>query len=112
MSYSRQSCWRSALWLRTKLSTILSCVGIQYRCDVAELTINIGLLATTTANPEPLNALASLYSATSATRLATDKPYVDPTILRYYVVLHDVRNGDLDEYVRLTRGYYRDLMAL
>ena len=74
--------------------------------------IDIGLLATTTANPEPLNALASLYSATSATRLAVDKPYVDPTILRYYVVLHDVRNGDLDEYVRLTQGYYRDLTAL
>ena len=54
-------------------------------------------MAVSTAHPEPLNALASLYAATSPTELYKDQPYMDPNVLRYYVVVHDVRNGDLAE---------------
>lgn len=57
----------------------------------------VGLMAVSTAHPEPLNALASLYAATSPTELYKDQPYMDPNVLRYYVVVHDVRNGDLSE---------------
>lgn len=60
------------------------------------------MLAVSASHPEPFNALAALYAATSPTELYKDRPYADPHILRYYVVVHDMQNGDLEECGSLT----------
>lgn len=56
-----------------------------------------GMLAVSTANPEPLNAFAELYEATSPDKLFADKPWVDPNVLRYYVLVHDATVGPAEE---------------
>lgn len=56
-----------------------------------------GIIAVSTANPEPLNAFAALYEATSPDTLFKDKPWMDPTVLRYYVVIHDLSTGPAEE---------------
>ena len=57
------------------------------------------LYATSASHPEPLNALASLYESTSPARLSTaDRhAFVDPNILRYYVVIHDARKSKIED---------------
>lgn len=56
-----------------------------------------GILAVSTSNPEPLNAFAELYDATSPEKLFADRPWVDPNVLRYYVLVHDSTLGPAEE---------------
>lgn len=51
------------------------------------------LLVTSAQHPEPMNALADLYASTSPAAVEARYPYMDPNVLRYYVVLHDVRSS-------------------
>ncbi|PWN20691.1 hypothetical protein BCV69DRAFT_312642 [Microstroma glucosiphilum] len=53
------------------------------------------LLAVSSQSPDPLNALASLYAATQAQNCDAfgGRPYMDPNVLRYYVLIHDCAKG-------------------
>lgn len=58
------------------------------------------LLAVSSQSPDPLNALASLYAATQAQSCDAfgGRPYVDPNVLRYYVLIHDcAQGGDVEQ---------------
>lgn len=59
----------------------------------------LGLITVSTTNPEPLNAFAALYEATMPEKLFATRPWVDPGVLRYYVLVHDLTTGPVDEYV-------------
>ena len=63
------------------------------------------LLVVSAQSSDPMNAFASLFEASQAhaCRVFTHRPYVDPLILRYYVILHDVSKSgsDLTESVAL-----------
>ena len=50
-----------------------------------------------TAHPEPLNAFADLYERTTPDKLFPGKPYMDGNILRFYVLVHDLRQGSPQE---------------
>lgn len=53
------------------------------------------LIVTTAKHPEPLNAVADLYASTSPAALEAERPYTEPNVLRYYVVLHDVQSDSV-----------------
>lgn len=58
------------------------------------------ILAVSNRSPDPMNAFASLYAATQpeACEAFTSRPYVDPNVLRYYVLVHDSSQGtDIEE---------------
>lgn len=58
------------------------------------------LLAVSTRSPDPLNAFSSLFSGTQPQNcdLFQHSPFIDPNVLRYYVLLHDEsQNADLEE---------------
>lgn len=57
----------------------------------------LGMLAVSTSNPEPLNAFAELYDRTSPEKLYHDKPHMDPHVLRFYVLVHDLSAGPAEE---------------
>jgi hypothetical protein len=73
------------------------CTSCRETCENSKESFAAGLLVTSTSHPEPLNALSDLYASTSTPAFMSDRPYVDPNALRYYVVLHDVRNGNMIE---------------
>ncbi|CEH13767.1 Protein with predicted involvement in meiosis (GSG1) [Ceraceosorus bombacis] len=56
------------------------------------------ILAVSSASPDPMNAFAALFEASNpqASRAYTDRPYMDSTLLRYYVLIHDVRTSGSD----------------
>lgn len=60
------------------------------------------ILAISSQSPDPLNALASLHEASTTSPAFSQRPYMDPNVLRYYVLLHDVgKSGeDLTELVQ------------
>jgi hypothetical protein len=58
-------------------------------------TIIPGVLAVSSMHSEPLNAFASLYAASSREQLFKEYPWIDPNVLKYYVIVHDVNRGDL-----------------
>jgi len=49
-----------------------------------------------TANPDPLNTILRLYQP-QAPPANMNKPYIDPNILKYIVLLHDGSTGRIDE---------------
>ncbi|CAO1623963.1 unnamed protein product [Sympodiomycopsis kandeliae] len=58
------------------------------------------LLTVSTRSADPLNAFSSLFSATQTQNcdVFQNSPFVDPNILRYYVLLHDESQGaDIEE---------------
>ena len=77
-----------------------------------------GIIAVSTSSPEPLNAFAALYDETSPERLFRDKPWVDPGVLRYYVLVHDLSTGSAEEWqplledVRRAYGVHCGFLAL
>lgn len=55
-------------------------------------------MAISSSNRDPLNTMAQLYDRVNSSKLFSSRPYMDPTVLRYFVVVHDVGSGpDLDE---------------
>ncbi|PWN44882.1 hypothetical protein IE81DRAFT_320856 [Ceraceosorus guamensis] len=56
------------------------------------------ILAVSSASPDPMNAFAALFEASNphASRAYTDRPYMDSTLLRYYVLIHDVKTSGSD----------------
>lgn len=61
--------------------------------------INQDIIAVSTNNPDPLNAFAQYYEATSKENLFQVN-YADPDVLRYYVLVHDLKeNPKLEECV-------------
>ena len=45
-----------------------------------------------------MNAMAALYDRLNQSKFYGQRPFVDPTVLRYFVVVHDVAGGpDLEE---------------
>lgn len=62
------------------------------------------ILAVSTLSPDPLNAFAQLYASTQAQNCDVfgARPYVDPNILRYYVLIHDAsQGGEISESITL-----------
>ncbi|GAA98075.1 hypothetical protein E5Q_04757 [Mixia osmundae IAM 14324] len=51
-------------------------------------------LCVSASEPSPLESLARLYAATSRETLFADKKYIDPSMFRYYVILHDNLHDD------------------
>ncbi|KAN0065887.1 hypothetical protein ACQY0O_001018 [Thecaphora frezii] len=54
------------------------------------------LLAVSSASPDPMNDFAQLYETVSSSSAFEAHPYLDPNILRYYLLLHDVRTSGPD----------------
>ncbi|PWN52637.1 hypothetical protein IE53DRAFT_384894 [Violaceomyces palustris] len=54
------------------------------------------LLAVSSRSPDPMNDFARLYEASQSASVFENHPYVDPHILRYYVVIHDVNKSGPD----------------
>jgi hypothetical protein len=45
-----------------------------------------------------MNAMAALYDRVNQSKFYSQRPFVDPTVLRYFVVVHDVAGGpDIEE---------------
>lgn len=55
-----------------------------------------GVVVISSANLDPLNTLLKLYQQ-NAPPPALNKPYIDPNILKYYLILHDGSSGKMDE---------------
>lgn len=65
------------------------------RIDLASV-----VLAISSSNRDPLNAMAHLYDRSNSSKLHSSRPYMDPTVLRFFVVMHDNTEGtDLEECV-------------
>ena len=54
------------------------------------------LLAVSSASPDPMNEFARIYEVLSSSRSHEAHPYMHPTVLTYYVLLHDVRTSGED----------------
>jgi hypothetical protein len=67
----------------------------------------LGIIAVSTSNPEPLNAFAALYEATSPENLFAQAPWVDRNVLRYYVLVHDLSTGPSEDYASLLEDLRR-----
>lgn len=50
------------------------------------------ILAVSSSSPDPMNAFAHLYEASQAHACSvfSQRPYVDPLVFRYYMLIHDV----------------------
>jgi hypothetical protein len=47
-----------------------------------------------------MNAMARLYERSNSNKLHASRPYMDPTVLRFFLVVHDNAEGtDLEEWV-------------
>lgn len=66
-----------------------------------------GIIAVSTSNPEPLNAFAALYEATSPERLFSQQTWIDRNVLRYYVLIHDLSTGPAEEHTSLLEDLRR-----
>jgi len=53
------------------------------------------ILAVSTRHPEPIDALLGLYNTTNNAPIPR---YIDAGFLRYYVLIHDEDNDDIDKY--------------
>lgn len=93
---------------------------LSHTAALPDVSSSTGLLVTSASHPEPLNAIADLYAATSPTTLGKERPYMDPNILRYYVVLHDVQSDtvsrkdslDLLDQIRKAYGVHCALLDI
>jgi trafficking protein particle complex subunit 8 len=56
------------------------------------------VLAVSSRHPEPIDALLALYNTTNNAPLPR---YIDAGFLRYYVLIHDDDNDDIDKYISL-----------
>lgn len=54
------------------------------------------MIVISSADADPIDTVMNLYNPT-APSFAVDKPYVDPNILRYYVILHDPQQTTLEQ---------------
>jgi len=56
------------------------------------------ILAISSSNRDPMNAMAKLYDRLNQSKFYGQRPFMDPSVLRYFVVVHDVGGGvDLEE---------------
>lgn len=56
------------------------------------------ILAISSSNRDPMNAMAQLYDRLNQSTFYSQRPFMDPIVLRYFVVVHDVGGGvDLEE---------------
>jgi hypothetical protein len=56
------------------------------------------VLAISSSNRDPMNAMARLYERSNSNKLHASRPYMDPTVLRFFLVVHDNAEGtDLEE---------------
>ncbi|KAI9015852.1 ER-golgi trafficking TRAPP I complex 85 kDa subunit-domain-containing protein [Phycomyces nitens] len=54
------------------------------------------LIVISSANPDPMSTIMQLYNP-NVPSFTIDKPYVDPNILRFYVLLHDPQQTTLEQ---------------
>ncbi|ORX43881.1 hypothetical protein DM01DRAFT_1295694 [Hesseltinella vesiculosa] len=54
------------------------------------------VIAISSANPDPMGTIMQLYNP-NVPAFTLDKPFVDPNILRYYVLLHDPQQTTMDQ---------------
>lgn len=53
-------------------------------------------IAISSSNPDPIGTITQLYNP-NIPSFTIDRPFVDPNILRYYVVLHDPNTTSEDQ---------------
>jgi len=54
------------------------------------------IIAISSLSPDPINEIHQLNNM-STPAVVFDKAYIDPTILKYYVLIHDNARGNIDK---------------
>ncbi len=78
------------------------------------------LLAVSSASPDPMNDFAKLYEVTSQASPFPAQPFINTDVLKYYVLIHDVRTSGPDlssskemlEQIKKTYGLHCCLLAI
>ena len=55
------------------------------------------MIAVSTTSSDVMGSFAQLNETASMPLMYSARPYMDPNVLRYYVLVHDVQTGDMAE---------------
>lgn len=66
-----------------------------HNCKSYILIPSIGVIAVSSLHPDPIEAVSRLYESQKVPLF--DKGFVDPNVLKYYVLVHDCQLGDFSK---------------